>query len=73
MSEPRSKISPPSRPKPRTEIKATDKPPSTAKKPLQLSIPASLHQELKIYAAERGVTIKDLLITSYKEYRQAHS
>ena len=48
------------------------KPAPTDVKPIQFKVPASLHQELKIYAVEQGLSMTELFLEMYKEYRAKH-
>lgn len=41
-------------------------------KPLQFKIPVNLHQEIKMYAVERGMTMTELFLTMYDEHKTNH-
>jgi cell envelope opacity-associated protein A len=50
----------------------TSKPSPVDVKPIQFKVPASMHQELKLYAVEQGMSMTDLFLEMYKEYRSKH-
>ena len=50
----------------------TSKPSPADMKPVQFKVPASFHQELKLYAVEQGMSMTDLFMEMYKEYRAKH-
>jgi hypothetical protein len=41
-------------------------------KPIQFKVPASMHQELKLYAVQQNMSMTDLFLAMYKEYRSKH-
>lgn len=41
-------------------------------KPMQIRVPVEKHTEIKAYAAEQQMSITDLLLMAYEEYRQRH-
>lgn len=41
-------------------------------KPVQIRVPVGKHTEIKAYAAEQQLSITDLLLMAYEEYRQSH-
>lgn len=68
-------ISPPikkSKTKSTTKPETTSKPSATALKPIQFKVPASMHQEIKLYTVEQGITMTELFLSMYKEYRSKH-
>ncbi len=72
-----TQIAPPKR-KAGTQKKGAVTPATTSKpspadvKPIQFKVPASMHQELKLYAVEQGMSMTDLFLEMYKEYRAKH-
>ena len=68
-----AKIAPPPAAKSRKGVPPTlvrtvanlDKPEPTALQPLNLKVPRDFKRELKIYAAQQGRTMTDLLIEAY--------
>lgn len=46
--------------------------PGTNPKPLQIRIPIEKHSEIKAYAAEQQMSITDLMMKAYEEYRGRH-
>lgn len=50
----------------------TSKPAAEGLKPIQFKIDAKRHQELKIYAAERGISMTQLFHEMYDFYRANH-
>ncbi len=46
--------------------------PGTLPKPLQIRVPIEKHSEIKAYAAEQQMTITDLMMKAYEEYRARH-
>jgi len=50
----------------------TSKPPAGDVKPIQFKVPASMHQELKLYAVQQNMSMTDLFLAMYKEYRSKH-
>jgi hypothetical protein len=46
--------------------------PGTLPKPIQIRVPVEKHSEIKAYAAEQQISITDLLIAAYEEYRARH-
>ncbi len=46
--------------------------PGTLPKPLQIRVPIEKHSEIKAYAAEQQMTITDLMMKAYEEYRSRH-
>ena len=55
-----------------SQPKATSKAPTTQEKPIQVMLSADKHQEIKIYAAERNMKLKELFMDMYNEYRAKH-
>lgn len=49
-----------------------DRTPSVDTKPVQIRVPVEKHTEIKAYAAEQQMSITDLLLMAYEEYRQRH-
>lgn len=49
-----------------------DRSPSTLPKPIQIRVPIEKHSEIKAYAAEQQLSITDLLMKAYEEYRARH-
>lgn len=45
---------------------------STLPKPIQIRVPIEKHSEIKAYAAEQQMSITDLLMKAYEEYRARH-
>lgn len=45
---------------------------SSVPKPIQIRVPVEKHSEIKAYAAEQQLSITDLLMKAYEEYRQRH-
>lgn len=41
-------------------------------KPIQFKVQASMHQELKLYAVQQNMSMTDLFLAMYKEYRSKH-
>lgn len=68
IAPPKRKITTPKNVTPAT----TSKPAPTEVKPIQFKVPASMHQELKLYAVEQGISMTDLFLEMYKEYRTKH-
>lgn len=50
----------------------TSKPAAGDVKPIQFKVPASMHQELKLYAVQQNMSMTDLFLAMYKEYRSKH-
>lgn len=50
----------------------TSKPAPDILKPIQVNIPANLRKDFKLYAAEQEMTLSELFIAMYKEYREKH-
>lgn len=46
--------------------------PGTLPKPIQIRVPIEKHSEIKAYAAEQQLSITDLLMKAYEEYRSRH-
>lgn len=46
--------------------------PGTLPKPIQIRVPIEKHSEIKAYAAEQQLSITDLLMKAYEEYRTRH-
>ncbi|MCS7530850.1 hypothetical protein N0609_31415 [Pseudomonas aeruginosa] len=46
--------------------------PGTLPKPIQIRVPVEKHSEIKAYAAEQQLSITDLLMKAYEEYRARH-
>ncbi len=46
--------------------------PGTVPKPIQIRMPVEKHSEIKAYAAERQMSITELLLEAYEEYRARH-
>lgn len=46
--------------------------PGTLPKPIQIRVPVEKHSEIKAYAAEQQLSITDLLMKAYEEYRVRH-
>lgn len=46
--------------------------PSTTTKPLQIKISIEKHREIKAYAAEQDMSITELIMKAYEEYRTRH-
>lgn len=49
-----------------------DRSPGTLPKPIQIRVPVEKHSEIKAYAAEQQLSITDLLMKAYEEYRARH-
>lgn len=45
---------------------------SSLPKPIQIRVPIEKHSEIKAYAAEQQMSITDLLMKAYEEYRTRH-
>jgi len=45
---------------------------SSLPKPIQIRVPIEKHSEIKAYAAEQQMSITDLLMKAYEEYRARH-
>ncbi|AQL40775.1 hypothetical protein B7R56_22990 [Pseudomonas savastanoi pv. retacarpa] len=45
---------------------------SNLPKPIQIRVPIEKHSEIKAYAAEQQMSITDLLMKAYEEYRTRH-
>jgi hypothetical protein len=71
-----TQIAPPKRKaatKPKASTPATTSKPAPADvKPIQFKVSASMHQELKLYAVEQGMSMTNLFLEMYKEYRAKH-
>ena len=67
-------VPPPKKDNKKTEsIPATTSTPAVdAVKPIQFKIPAHMHQEIKLYAVENNISMTDLFMSMYKEYRKKH-
>ncbi len=65
-------IAPPSKREKKQPPATTSKPAPNDIKPIQVKVSASLHQEIKLYAVEQGITITDLFSQMYKEYWAKH-
>lgn len=50
-------------------LKATEKPIPTTKKPLQVKIPVDIHKEFKIHATTRDIDLSDLFLEAWQEYK----
>ncbi|HBO7934620.1 TPA: hypothetical protein L5C15_005757 [Pseudomonas aeruginosa] len=46
--------------------------PGTLPKPIQMRVPIEKHSEIKAYAAEQQLSITDLMMKAYEEYRARH-
>ena len=66
------KVAPPTKRKGRDIPPITAKPEPSTAKPIQVKIPANMHQEIKLYAVEHGMTMTKLFLAMYKEYRAKH-
>ena len=58
--------------KPESVPATTSKPDPTSIKPIQFKIPAHMHQEIKLYSVENNISMTDLFIDMYREYRKKH-
>lgn len=65
-----TKIAPPPKKQKTSPPDVTSKPAIESTKPIQVKVPASVHQEIKIYSAEQGMSMTDLFMAMYKEYRK---
>ena len=76
LSKPSTKGTPPSgkgQPPAEHEFQPnTQKPPSGTKAPLQLQVPPEVRRGVKAYAAEQDMTISDLFVRMWDEYRRNH-
>jgi hypothetical protein len=62
----------PAKQKPAAAPAVTSKPPAGDIRPIQFKVAASMHQELKLYAVQQNMSMTDLFLAMYKEYRSKH-
>jgi hypothetical protein len=72
-------IAPPPKSQPfKSDHKKDPVPPATSKpapgdiKPLQFKLPALMHQDIKLYAVQQNLSMTDLFLEMYREYRAKH-
>ena len=53
-------------------LRNLERSPSTMPKPIQIRVPVEKHREIKAYAAEQDLSITELLMEAYEEYRARH-
>ncbi|MFH6840968.1 hypothetical protein [Providencia rettgeri] len=63
------KLTPPQENEPTLDVTGKGAKPDGDIKPIQIKIPVSKHKEMKAYAAEQGITMTEMLLTSYEMYR----
>ncbi|QOI58067.1 hypothetical protein [Rouxiella badensis] len=61
-----SKLAPPADNEPTLNVTGKGAEPDFATKPIQLKVPISKHKEMKSYAAEQGITMREMLLEGYE-------
>uniref|UniRef100_A0A3B0MMN1 Uncharacterized protein n=1 Tax=Arsenophonus endosymbiont of Trialeurodes vaporariorum TaxID=235567 RepID=A0A3B0MMN1_9GAMM len=63
------KIAPPPDNEPTLNVTGKNIKPDTIIKPIQIKVSINKHKKMKIYAAEQGITITDMLLAGYEMYK----